>query len=235
MTAPNSKSGQPRGIRNNNPGNIEKGKDKWQGLVLKLEEKDPRFCEFKDPTWGIRALARVLISYQDKHRINTIMGIINRWAPGHENDTPAYINAVCAATRCGPTEQLDLHRYEALCPIVEAIIRHENGRGPKSTLNSWYDRATIDTGLQRAGVVKQAVVIAAVPVTKETVGATGTGAIGVAQAVDVAPHVIAAMQSQQEALSSGEVMKMVVAAVMIGLAVFIAYSQVKKHQAGVVA
>lgn len=235
MTTPADKKKQPRGIRNNNPGNIEKGKDKWQGLKLKMEETDPRFAEFKDPTWGIRALAVVLINYQDKYGINTVRGIINRWAPTHENDTSAYINQVCAACRMEPDEPLDLHRYEALRPIVEAIIRHENGRGPKSTLNSWYDRATIDTALQRAGVLKPSVEIAKVPVTKETVGATGTGAIGIAQAVDVAPHVVTAIESQQESLSSGEVMKMVVAVVMIGLAVFIAYSQVKKHQAGVVA
>lgn len=240
MSTPTSNKKQPRGIRNNNPGNIEKGKDKWQGLKLSMEQTDPRFCEFKDPTWGIRALAVILINYQDKYRINTVEGIIKRWAPPVkdgvvENDTVAYINQVCAACRISPTEPLDLHRYEALQPIVEAIIRHENGRGPKATLNSWYDRATIDTALQRAGVVKPSVEIAKVPVTKETVGATGTGAIGVAQAVDVAPHVIAALESQQESLSSGEVMKVVVAMVMIGLAVFIAYSQVKKHQAGVVA
>lgn len=235
MTAPTNNKKAPRGIRNNNPGNIEKGKDKWQGLKLDFEQVDPRFAEFKDPTWGIRALAVVLINYQDKYNLRTIRGIINRWAPSVENDTIAYINQVCTACGATPDERLDLHRYEVLRPVVEAIIRHENGKGPKSTLNSWYDRATIDTALQRAGVVKQAIEIASVPVTKETVGASGTGAIGVAQAVDVAPHVITAVESQQEQLSSGEIMKMVIAVVMIGLAVFIAYSQVKKHQSGVVA
>lgn len=235
MTAATDRKKQPRGIRNNNPGNIEKGKDKWQGLKLDFETTDPRFCEFKDPTWGIRALAVVLINYQDKHNLRTVRQIINRWAPSVENDTISYINKVCEASGASPDERLDLHRYEVLRPIVEAIIRHENGKGPKQTLNTWYDRTVIDTALQRAGVVKPAVEIGPVPVTKETVGATGTGAIGVAQAVDVAPHVVTALESQQEALSSGEVMKMVIALAMIGLAVFIAYSQVKKHQAGVVA
>lgn len=232
---PVDKNKTPRGIRNNNPGNIEKGKSKWQGLVLSMEETDPRFCEFKDPTWGIRALAAVIITYQDKYKIRTIRDIIGRWAPGHENDTSAYISAVCAATRIGAMEQLDLHRYEALCPIVEAIIRHENGRGPKKTLNSWYDRATIDTALQRAGVVKQAVVIADVPVTKETMAATGTATVGVAQIADVAPQVFTAIDSQQEHLSSGSWARIVIAVATIGLAVYIAYAQVKKHQAGVVA
>jgi len=226
----------PRGIRNNNPGNVDYNpRTKWQGLVPETERKDTRFCEFLDPTWGIRAMARVLINYQDIHDLNTVRKLVNRRAPPVENDSSAYVTAVCNATGFTPDAPLNLHRYEILCPLVEAIIRHENGIGPKATPNTWYDRATIDAGLLRAGVVKPAPVVAAVPVTKETVGATGTAAIGVAQAADVAPHVINAMSSQQEELSSGEISRVIVAVVMIGLAVFIAYSQVKKHQAGVVA
>ena len=52
----------PRGIRNNNPGNLDKGAP-WQGLVNNSSE--PRFCTFKDPVWGIRALAVTLITYHD--------------------------------------------------------------------------------------------------------------------------------------------------------------------------
>lgn len=224
----------PRGIRNNNPGNIEHGA-KWQGLVFDMERRDERFAEFKDPTWGIRALATVLITYQDKHRINTIAGIINRWAPTNENDTNAYIAQIARLTGFSSTERLDLHRYEALRPIVEAIIRHENGKGPKDTINTWFDRATIDTGLQRAGVVKQSAEIGKVPVTKETVAASGTAVVGAAQIADVAPQVIGALESQQDHLSSGSILRIVIGVMTIGLAVFIAYSQVKKHQSGVVA
>lgn len=227
-------SSQPRGIRNNNPGNIELGA-KWQGLKLEMERIDGRFAEFKDPTWGIRALATILITYQDKYHIQSITDIISRWAPNNENDTKAYIANVARMTGFGSMQKLDLHRYEALQPLVEAIIRQENGRGPLATINTWYSRSTIDTGLQRAGVVKQAAVIGAVPVTKETVAASGTGALGAAQLVDVAPHVMTALSTQQDQLSSGDIVKMTVAVLTIGLAVFIAYSQVKKHQNGVVA
>ncbi|HCQ3021998.1 TPA: hypothetical protein OHP99_004980, partial [Escherichia coli] len=55
----------PRGIRNNNPGNLDKGSP-WQGLAANPDE--PRFCTFKDPVWGIRALAVTLITYHDKRR-----------------------------------------------------------------------------------------------------------------------------------------------------------------------
>ena len=226
---------KPRGIRNNNPGNIERGNDKWQGLDPKPQPVDPRFAQFKDPTWGIRALAVILINYQDKYNLRSISGIINRWAPNNENNTAAYAESVSRATGFGIGQILDLHTYAHLRPIVEAIIRHENGAGPLSTPNTWYDDATIDTALQRAGVVKPAPVVAAVPVTKETVAATGTAAVGVAQIADVAPQIVSAFNSQQEHLTSGNWISVVIGVVTIGFALVIAYSQIKKHQHGVVA
>ncbi len=224
-----------RGIRNHNPGNLDKGTAKWQGLAPPEEQTDSRFAVFTDPTWGIRAIARTLITYQDKYDICTVRAIISRWAPPSENDTLAYVNAVCAGSGFGADQILDLHTYEHMRPIVEGIIRHENGRGPKPTLNSWYDAATIDAGLTKAGVVKKASTVAAVPVTKETVAATGTAALGAGQLADVAPQVITAMDSQQDHLNSGSWFRIALGVMTIGLAVYIAYSQVKKHQQGVVA
>jgi hypothetical protein len=226
---------KPRGIRNNNPGNIERGNDKWQGLDPKPQPVDPRFAQFKDPTWGIRALAVILINYQDKYNLRTINGIIARWAPNNENDTRAYAEGVARATGFALTQTLDMHSYDHLRPVVEAIIRHECGRGPLATANTWYDDATIDTALQRAGVVKPAAVVAAVPVTKETVAATGTAAVGVAQIADVAPQIVNAFNSQQEHLTSGNWVSVIIGVVTIGFALVIAYSQIKKHQHGVVA
>lgn len=224
----------PRGIRNNNPGNIDRGNSKWQGLAAD-QTGDSRFAVFKDATWGIRALAVTLITYQDKHKIETIRGIINRWAPPVENDTNAYVNAVALACDVSADEAVNVHNYSVMCPLAEAIIRHENGKGPLATPNTWYERATIDTGLQRAGVVKPAALVASVPVTKETIAATGTAGLGVAQIADVAPQVIAAMNSQQDQLTSGSYVRMFIGVATILVAVYIAYSQVKKHQAGVVA
>ena len=43
----------PRGIRNNNFGNLRITKDKWQGL--REEQTDPEFFQFKSPKWGYRA------------------------------------------------------------------------------------------------------------------------------------------------------------------------------------
>jgi hypothetical protein len=225
----------PRGIRNNNPGNIERGNDKWQGLDPKPQPVDPRFAQFKDPSWGIRALAVILINYQDKYGLRTIKDIIGRWAPTNENNTAAYAESVSRATGFGIGETLDMHKYICLRPIVEAIIRHECGAGPLSTLNTWYENSVIDVALQRAGVVQPAAVVAAVPVTKETVAATGTAAVGVAQIADVAPQIVDAFNSQQDHLTSGNWVSIVIGVLTIGFALVVAYSQIKKHQHGVVA
>lgn len=227
----------PRGIRNNNPGNLDKGAP-WQGLIDNPAE--PRFCTFKDPVWGIRALAVTLITYHDKRRakdgssIDTIREVIERWAPPHENNTLAYVNEVSKAVGVAPDMIIDLHDYETLRPLVEAIIRHENGRGPLKTPNSWYTPELIEEGLRRAGIVKPVKAVKAVPVTKETTGATVTAGIGLVQIADVMPQVSAAMDKAQGNISSGDTVRIIFGVATILVAAFIAWSQVRKHQKGLV-
>ena len=72
-----------RGIRNNNPGNIRRSKDKWQGAAK--EQPDKNFVTFTSPVWGIRAIARILIRYQDNYGCDTVAKHIARWAPPSEN------------------------------------------------------------------------------------------------------------------------------------------------------
>ena len=43
----------PRGIRNNNPLNIRRGKDQWQGL--RAQQTDASFCQFESLEYGWRA------------------------------------------------------------------------------------------------------------------------------------------------------------------------------------
>lgn len=133
----------PRGIRNNNPGNIRKSKDKWQGLAA--NQPDPDFCTFIDPTFGIRALAKILISYQERSGCSMIFQFLNRYAPSSENDTNSYINAVAEHMGISPHAMIDIHHYATIRPMVEAIIRHENGQQP-------YSGEVIDKGLQMAGI-----------------------------------------------------------------------------------
>ncbi|NIG88682.1 structural protein [Serratia symbiotica] len=115
-----------RGIRNNNPGNIRWG-DEWQGLVSKPDRTDKLFCQFTTPEYGIRAMIIILRNYQRKHGINTISGIIHRWAPTSENDTQAYIDSVSQEVGVAPDQRIDISDSRILMKLLQAIIRHENG------------------------------------------------------------------------------------------------------------
>ena len=136
----------PRGIRNNNPGNLRHG-DNWRGLAV--EQTDDAFCQFVLPEYGIRALAKTLTTYQQKYGLNSIGDIIKRWAPSNENDTTAYIASVCHQTRRSANAPIDLSEYKAMRALLVAIITHENGEQP-------YSDKQIDDGLLLADIRKPA-------------------------------------------------------------------------------
>ncbi len=117
----------PRGIRNHNPGNLEWGQ-KWQGLVA--HPTDRRFCQFVHEVWGIRALARVLVTYYRRYKINSVATIIRRWAPPNENNTQAYIDSVCSHSGLAANTPLRVDTEAILSRLVPAIIAHENGEQP---------------------------------------------------------------------------------------------------------
>ncbi|MDD3669550.1 MAG: structural protein [Alphaproteobacteria bacterium] len=121
-------SNTPRGIRNHNPGNIRYNGTAWLGLAN--PPSDGAFCIFREPKFGIRALATILRNYKRKYGICSVSGIIARFAPSSENDTAAYIRSVCAAVGCGADTPLDTESEAVLLPLVKAIVRHENGRQP---------------------------------------------------------------------------------------------------------
>lgn len=119
----------PRGIRNNNPGNIRHG-DKWRGLADK--QTDASFCVFKAPEWGLRALVKILRNYQTKHGLKTVESIINRFAPQIENDTSSYILSVCQVLDVKPRDVIDVFESGIMINLLKAVIRHENGIQPYS-------------------------------------------------------------------------------------------------------
>lgn len=142
----------PRGIRNYNPGNIERTSTRWQGMALD-QSRDSRFIVFSHPVWGIRAIARTLITYQDKHGLRTIQRIIQRWAPASENNTVAYVVAVSARLHVGPGEAIDVYDYRTMLELVRAIVRHENGPGPLPE-GDWYGEPMLAEGLALAGILR---------------------------------------------------------------------------------
>lgn len=115
-----------RGIRNKNPGNLEKTQTVWQGEIR--PGGDERFCEFESLIMGCRALIKTLVTYHTKHGCSTVRSIIERWAPSHENDTESYMEHVASSISKGVDEaipfDLDPTYYLA---IAKTIARHENG------------------------------------------------------------------------------------------------------------
>ena len=128
------KSKWPRGLRMNNPGNIEKtkpGKQKWQG---EIESTDSRFAQFVDIRYGYRAMFKLLYNYITKLKKNTIEGMISTWAPPLnnegkvENNTEAYIKTVSTNSKVDRKKVLTKDSAEDLIAIVAAMSGVENGR-----------------------------------------------------------------------------------------------------------
>ena len=140
-----------RGLRNNNPGNIERNRTRWQGMAGD-QSGDDRFIAFSHPKWGIRAIARILITYQDKRQakdgsaIDSVTEVIERWAPPHENNTTGYARFVAGNINMAvDDESLDVYNYQTMNGLVKSIITMENGVQP-------YDYKVIDAGLRLAGI-----------------------------------------------------------------------------------
>lgn len=133
----------PRGIRNHNPGNIDFNArmfklDPWVGELGLEQHKYSRFTTFKDPEHGIRAMCKILLTY-DHHRrakdgspIDTVQEVIDRWAPPSENDTTAYVKNVRRLLRVEKGQEIDLNNRLIMFPLLKALIEHENGQQPYS-------------------------------------------------------------------------------------------------------
>ena len=106
-TAPNA----PMGIRNNNPGNLRPGGN---------------FAQYPDMQSGLAALDNNLQSY-GKQGVNTIAGVISKWAPPNENDTNGYIKEVSQRLGVSPNQQIDLSNPLVRQSLSTAIALRENG------------------------------------------------------------------------------------------------------------
>lgn len=184
----------PRGIRNNNPGNVERGNDRWLGMSAD-QSSDSRFLVFDTPEAGIRCLMRLLINYQERHGIKTMREAINRWAPPVENNSSAYVQHVSRLTGFDPDEPLDFLDREINVALTEAIIRHENGEPTIYGRKEWYPADTYERAAVMAGfeptkkplVKSRTVAGAVIAATSVAVGAV-TGAQDVATDLPITPQ-----------------------------------------------
>ena len=135
---------EPRGIRNNNPLNIRKSADKWQGQINpsgngngngngnnSSPKGDAEFVQFYSMEYGWRAAFVILCrTYYGKYGLKTIRDIVSRWAPAKENNTEAYIRHVSDYTGISPNKVLGSPREHPtqwlLIGYAMAVV--ENGK-----------------------------------------------------------------------------------------------------------
>ena len=135
---------EPRGLRNRNPGNIDYNPaNQWQGQLKPVPAIEKRFARFNTPENGIRAMGKLLLTYQRKYGLRTVKAIIGRWAPDVENDTAAYVHAVEVSSGIRPGAEIDLTKPAVMRGIIKAIIHHENG-------GYAYPDAVLAEGVRRA-------------------------------------------------------------------------------------
>ena len=135
------KNEKPRGIRNNNPGNIRNSEaNEWLGEVAAKQKRDEDFEEFEDMAHGVRAMMCLLIKYQRGYNLNTIRELVGRWAPRNENDTDLYVRLVSDEMGVPACCGIDLSDKGTLCALVDAMVYVENGvHIPKADIEAGYE------------------------------------------------------------------------------------------------
>ena len=112
--------------KGNNPCNVRRSPDTFKGEI----KSDGAFKVFIDNAHGYRCAMVILRTYIRRHGIDTIEGIINRFAPPSDNNpTENYINFV--ADKSGfIRSQTIVFAKESILPIIYAISWFEQGRKP---------------------------------------------------------------------------------------------------------
>ena len=114
----------PRGVRNNNPGNIRITGIKWQNELPLSENTDKTFEQFYSYIDGVVALMKDIRTKIAKYK--TIGAILVVYAPPSENKTEAYIQSVSKKT--GIARDSPLQPTETVIKeLAKAIIEVENG------------------------------------------------------------------------------------------------------------
>lgn len=113
-----------RGIRNNNPGNLNFARQ--QG-ASKESGANGRFAIFNSMQEGIAALERQIAINVNKHGLNTLAKFVHSYAPaGDKNNESAYIKALQKETGLGANDNIDLSNKKIASGIRNGIIAHEN-------------------------------------------------------------------------------------------------------------
>jgi hypothetical protein len=153
-----------RGIRNNNPLNIRRSADRWEGA--RARQTDRSFVQFESMAFGYRAAWKILERYwqhfKEQRQPFTVGNIIARWAPPSENDTEAYVRTVLRLTSLGGNEHLPRafmgYMLDKLASLLAAMTVMESGIAydevDQDAIWHGYDLAFPGKRITRAGYVR---------------------------------------------------------------------------------
>lgn len=128
----------PRGVRNNNPGNLVRTGIKWKGKIT--HPTDPTYEQFITPQMGIRAMALDLLNdYNNKGKF-TITSLISEWS---QTNQQSYINFVAERLGVRANAVFNVNSKANLMNLVNAIIHFENS-------GYRYLRSIVDAGVSAA-------------------------------------------------------------------------------------
>ena len=118
---------EPLTLRYNNPGAVEF--KPWMSQYGARLGPNGRYAQFDSPDQGYQVMGRVLDTYRDKHGLNTVSGIINRWAPANvdNNSTSSYAASVAKSLGIDPNAPLTPEQRPSL---MRAMASYEAGRAP---------------------------------------------------------------------------------------------------------
>lgn len=134
------RSDLPRGMRNNNPGNIVQAANDWRGKVPAGQNTDGKFEQFETYQYGVRAMIVLLKNYIDRYGLKTLSAIITRWCSGG-CDLNVYLQVMTQATGYTANQPLVADR-EVLKRLVRGIAQVEQGKdGSQLILDNVFNRA----------------------------------------------------------------------------------------------
>lgn len=129
-----SGANEPRGIRNNNPGNLNYV---GQNGAMLEDHATPRFARFNSAFEGFAALGKQIKAYYNGtskaagyQKLQSVEDIISRFAPASENNTQAYINKLSKMLGVGRGDSLNIQDPQVLATLMNGITQIENGKNP---------------------------------------------------------------------------------------------------------
>lgn len=141
----------PRGIRNNNPGNIRYTGTKWDGLAdPPADEKG--FCRFNDAFHGVRALMINTLTLEQRG-VRSLLDFATKWAPASDgNDPTEYARVLAAKTKAASIYvRYPFTAPESLKALARGVTIMENGINPYNS--EVFDDAAI-AALKQKGYIK---------------------------------------------------------------------------------